>query len=190
MSHALLRFCAATMMEPLHFALWTGALARGLRLATQEPDARMLLRRFVHGFNFTPSKLKVQNALSFSKKQTNTHLSLSLLFLTFFTSRCFSLVILFCPALRRLYPGSVYSLCRTRLKRKPTRGGKACASLIRVDGLAAHGRRVSSPPPRTTAYSSRGVRTRARAGVSGCLGRPRKQQGAPGQEAPHGPRRF
>ena len=93
MSHALLRFCAATMMEPLHFALWTGALARGLRLATQEPDARMLLRRFVHGFNFTPSKLKVQNALSFSKKQTNTHLSLSLLFLTFFTSRCFRLVI-------------------------------------------------------------------------------------------------
>ena len=24
--HALLRFCAATMMEPLHFGLWTGGL--------------------------------------------------------------------------------------------------------------------------------------------------------------------
>jgi hypothetical protein len=76
--HALLRFCAATMMEPLHFALWTGgALARGLRLlATQEPDAPPI-RRFVHCFNLIslPQNQKFKTLLSFSKTKTNKHSS-------------------------------------------------------------------------------------------------------------------
>ena len=123
----------------------------------------MLLRRFVHGFNFTPSKLKVQNALSFSKKQTNTHLSLSLLFLTFFTSRCFSLVILFCPALRRLYPGSVYSLCRTRLKRNPTSAAKPARASYAWTGSPltdSQGQLISSSCSRAT-NPVRGVHDRA-----------------------------
>jgi hypothetical protein len=139
--HALLCFCAATMMEPLHFGFAFGGLwlfCCGRRSASSYGSNQMLrIRSVVARFNFTP-KNKNQNTPFLFYILTTFVFTFSiglLVHVAYFSLMTMIMnyddFVLSCstPSL----PRPVYSLCRTRRRQKPTRGGEDCASLIRMD---------------------------------------------------------
>lgn len=130
--HALLCFCAATMMEPLHFGFAFGGLwlfCCGRRSASSYGSNQMLrIRSVVARFNFTP-KNKNQNAPFLFYILTTFVFTFSiglLVHVAYFSLMTMIMnyddFVLSCstPSL----PRPVYSLCRTRRRQKPTRGGE------------------------------------------------------------------